>query len=313
MRSAAVRGLEKAWSVITFGCWQIAPSEGWGDLCTPAAADRVVKAALQGGITAFDTAEGYGDGESEKRLGQALGSRRDDVIIISKIWPDAALTLAAYKQRLEGSLRALQRDYVDVYLVHWPGEFFNSTDKSRQLVDIMLALRDSGRVRTVGLSNFKAADLRRLGPASGEFVVNQVPYNLLQREYEGETLQLCRAADMRYMAYSPTGRGFLGGRLDDGAPRPPTRQDYFLYQEPWFSKARPVLEVLRQVASELGTAPVNVALAWVLAQENILTAVVGSRKDQQIAEVCAAGDLSLTAAHLERLDAAGREFHAGGQ
>ena len=145
MRSVPCKGLDKPWSVITFGCWQIAPSGGWGDYCTPEDADASVKTALDGGITAFDTAEGYGDGESERRLCKALGSRKNDVLIISKIWPDAELTVAAYQERLEGTLRALARDFVDVYLVHWAGSYFNTPDKSKKLVDIMTALRDSGK------------------------------------------------------------------------------------------------------------------------------------------------------------------------
>jgi len=110
MRSVPCRGLDKPWSVITFGCWQIAPSGGWGDYCSPEDAEASVKTALEGGITAFDTAEGYGDGESERRLGKALGSQKDEVLITSKIWPDADLTLASYQERLEGTLRALDRD-----------------------------------------------------------------------------------------------------------------------------------------------------------------------------------------------------------
>ena len=118
MRFGQCEGFEKKWSVITLGCWQLAPSAGWGNVCTAQGADAVVKSALDQKITAFDTAEGYGDGESERRLGKALGHKKDDVIIISKIWPDAELTLKAYQERLEGTLRALDRDYVDVYLVH---------------------------------------------------------------------------------------------------------------------------------------------------------------------------------------------------
>ena len=73
MKYVKFRGVDKDWSAITFGCWQMAPSGGWGDVCTPQDADAVVKRALEYGITAFDTAEGYGDGESERRLGRALG------------------------------------------------------------------------------------------------------------------------------------------------------------------------------------------------------------------------------------------------
>jgi len=306
MRSVPCKGLDKPWSVITFGCWQIAPSGGWGDYCTPEDADASVKTALDGGITAFDTAEGYGDGESERRLGQALGSRKNDVLIISKIWPDADLTVAAYQERLEGTLRALARDFVDVYLVHWAGSYFNTPDKSKKLVDIMTALRDSGKAKTVGLSNFESEDLSRLDGDLSQFVVNQIPYNLLEREYEDEPLRMCQSADVRYMVYSPSARGLLGGRLKADTP---TRKEYEVYQEPLFTHSKEVLKTVQQIAGEINEPPINVAVAWVLSRKNILTAVVGSRKPEQIKQYCRAGDLTLSPEHLSRLTAASDAFH----
>ncbi len=306
MRSVPCKGLDKPWSVITFGCWQIAPSGGWGDYCTPEDADASVKTALDGGITAFDTAEGYGDGESERRLGKALGSRKNDVLIISKIWPDADLTVAAYQERLEGTLRALARDFVDVYLVHWAGSYFNTPDKSKKLVDIMTALRDSGKAKTVGLSNFETEDLSRLDGDLSQFVVNQIPYNLLEREYEDEPLRMCQSADVRYMVYSPSARGLLGGRLKADTP---TRKEYEVYREPLFTHSKEVLKTVQQIAGEINQPPINVAVAWVLSRKNILTAVVGSRKPEQIKQYCRAGDLTLSPEHLSRLTAASDAFH----
>ncbi len=306
MRSVPCKGLDKPWSVITFGCWQIAPSGGWGDYCTPEDADASVKTALDGGITAFDTAEGYGDGESERRLGKALGSRKNDVLIISKIWPDADLTVSAYQERLEGTLRALARDFVDVYLVHWAGSYFNTPDKSKKLVDIMTALRDSGKAKTVGLSNFESEDLSRLDGDLSQFVVNQIPYNLLEREYEDEPLRMCQSADVRYMVYSPSARGLLGGRLKADTP---TRKEYEVYQEPLFTHSKEVLKTVQQIAGEINEPPINVAVAWVLSRKNILTAVVGSRKPEQIKQYCRAGDLTLSPEHLSRLTAASDAFH----
>ncbi len=308
MQSVKVEGLDKPWTRITFGCWQIAPSGGWGDLCSAEEADRVVKTAYEGGVRAFDTAEGYGDGESERRLSKALGSNKDDVLIISKIWPDADLTLPAYTERLDNTLKALDRDFVDVYLMHWPSDDFNNTANARKMVELMVALRDSGKARVIGLSNYRAEDLKRLGDGVSEFAINQVPYNLLHREYEGETRDLCQQAGISYMAYSPTGRGLFGGRVDDEARKPPTRQQYFLYREPYFSKTGPALDTLTEIAKELGTTPINVSVAWVNAQPNLTTAVVGSRKWQQIKEVCPAGDLVLSADHMERLNAVSAEF-----
>ncbi len=211
MRYIKCKGIKKEWSVITLGCWQIAPSEGWGNICSPQSADAVVKTALEFGISAFDTAEGYGDGESERRLGKALGHKNQDVIIISKIWPDASLTSVDYHKRLNNSLKALSRDYVDVYLVHFPSTYFNSIEQSEKLCTLMEELKKSGKAVTVGLSNFMEQDLLRLGKGIQEFCLNQVPYNILQRNYEGKTRDICHKNGIGYMAYSPTAQGLIIG------------------------------------------------------------------------------------------------------
>jgi len=302
------QALGKNWSRITFGCWQIAPSGGWGDVCTAREADRVVKAALDCGITAFDTAEGYGDGESERRLGRALGARKNDVIIISKIWPDAELSVPSYQAHLEASLAALGRDCVDVYLIHWPGPYFNDEEKSARLVEAMSALRRSGKARLIGLSNFHQEDLARLGPGISEFSINQVPCNMLEREYEGATLETCVRARIGYMAYSPTAQGLLAGRLDEEARKAPTRRSNPLYQEPLFPHARKVYQTVSEIAREAGTTPAAVAVAWTLLRKNIRTAVVGSRKAEQVEQFAAASRLALSGEQKARLTAASDAF-----
>ena len=149
MRSIKVEGLDIPWTALTLGCLQLAPSEAWGDACTAEEADRVVKTALDGGILAFDTSEGFGDGESERRLGKALGSRKNEVNIVSKIWPDAKMTVEGYQSRLDGTLKALGRDYVDAYLVHWPGMYIDSMVNTGKMCDVMAALKETGKARTV--------------------------------------------------------------------------------------------------------------------------------------------------------------------
>jgi aryl-alcohol dehydrogenase-like predicted oxidoreductase len=312
MLSIKVEGLDIPWTALTLGCLQIAPSEAWGDVCSEDEADRVVKTALEGGIMAFDTAEGYGDGESERRLGKALGSRKNDVLIISKIWPDAKLTLEAYQSRLEGTLKALGRDYVDVYLVHWPGMYLDTLLKTGKMCDVMAALKESGKARTVGISNFRERDIGLMAGAASLFTVNQVPYNLLQREYEGEDLKRCERAGIGYMAYSPSARGLLAGRIDEEALKAPTRQESHLYYQPHLGESQVVREAVQEIAQEINTVPINVALAWVIQQRNIITAVVGSRKVDQVKEFCAAGEITLTSDQLDRLNKVSAEFHSAG-
>jgi aryl-alcohol dehydrogenase-like predicted oxidoreductase len=312
MRSIKVEGLDIPWTALTFGCLQIAPSEGWGDVCSAEEADRVVKTALDGGIMAFDTAEGYGDGESERRLGKALGSRKNEVLIVSKIWPDAEMTVEGYQSRLEGTLKALGRDYVDVYLVHWPGMYLDTMAKTGKMCDIMAALKESGKARTVGISNFRAIDIGLMSGAAPLFTVNQVPYNLLQREYEGEHLKKCERAGIGYMACSPSARGLLAGRLDEEALKAPSRKEYHLYYQPHLGDSQTVRHTVQEIAQEINTVPINVALAWVIQQKNITTAVVGSRKADQVKEFCAAGDITLTSGQLDRLNKASAQFHSAG-
>ena len=308
MRYIKCKGIEKKWSIITFGCWQIAPSEGWGDVCSPQAADAAVKAALDYDISAFDTAEGYGDGESERRLGKALGHKKHDVIVISKIWPDASLTSTAYRERLDNTLRAMNRDYVDVYLIHFPGTYFNSVEENEKVCRLMKELKQSGKAITVGLSNFMAPDLLRLGKEIHGFCINQVPYNILEREYEGKTRDICHKKGIGYMAYSPTAQGLLAGRLSSEALNFPARKWNKLYQEPLLTKSKSVRDTINNIAEETKTKPIAVALAWVLEQKNILTAIVGSRKADQVPEFAAAGSFKLNANHLEQLNNVSNSF-----
>ena len=308
MKYSRIEGIEKDWSRITLGCWQIAPSYGWGDICPEKDAEKVVRVALDQGITAFDTAEGYGDGESERRLGKALGSQKDSAIIISKIWPEASQTLKDYQKALDNSLKALGRDYVDLYLMHWPGNYFNSPEKSKLLTEHMLALKQSGKASIIGLSNFRADDIKLLG--NNEFSLNEVPYSLLDRSYEEETLSLCKKSDMQYMAFSPTAQGLLARPMKKEDLEMPTRKMHHLFQPSTYAKAKEVWETVRIIANELGCNPIEVAVAWVLKQENIFTAIVGSRKSEQVEEFAPAGDLELSQKHLARLTEASNAFPA---
>ena len=311
MRAIKVEGLDIPWTAITLGGLQIAPSKEWGDVCSEEEADRVVKTALECGIMAFDTAEAYGKGESERRLGRALGSRKNDVLIISKITPDAEMTFEGYMSRLERTLKNLGRDYVDSYLVHWPGFYIDSFGDMQKLCDVMATLKESGKTRTVGISNFQAKDIILMSEAAPLFTVNQVPYNLLQRLYEGEHLRECEKAGIGYMACSPSARGLLAGRLDGEALNVPARRDYHLYVPSAINSSQDMRDTVHEIAEEINTVSINVALAWVIQQKNITTTVVGARRVAQVEEFCAAGEIALTSDQVERLNEESVLFHSG--
>lgn len=309
MQYENIPDLNKKWSKITLGCWELAPSDSWGNQCSESDAQKIIHNALEAGITAFDTAEGYGDGESERRLSKGLGKQhRDDVIIISKIWPDADLTLEAYEERLNNSLKALNRDYLDVYLIHWPADHFNTPEKSQKLTNIMQSLKDSGKTKLIGLSNFHKVHLDLLGSNISKFSINQVPFNLLERDYEGETRDLCMQHNIKYMAYSPLAKGLLSHPLSEEDRSVPARQNDSIFSDNLYPHAVKVFNEVQAVATELNTKPINVAIAWVLAQENILTAIIGSKKPEQVPDFGKIPDTRLTNNQLHRLDNASELF-----
>jgi len=173
----------------------------------------------------------------------------------------------------------------------------------------MEELKKSGKAITVGLSNFMEQDLLRLGKGIQNFCINQVPYNILQRNYEGKTRDICYKNEIGYMAYSPTAQGLLAGRLSIEATSFPARKWNKLYQEPLLTKSKPVRDLINNIADDIRTKPISVALAWVLAQKNIRTAIVGSRKPDQVSDFALAGDLKLSTEHLKQLNNISLSFH----
>jgi aryl-alcohol dehydrogenase-like predicted oxidoreductase len=300
MRYFEFEPLDKKWSVITFGCWQIGSCKNWGE-CSPKSADKVIRLALDHGITAFDTAEKYGDGESERRLGKALGNKKYETIVISKIWPTVELHLSNFMKQLDGSLKSLDRDYLDVYLVHWPGNYCSTPDTSKQLCNIMNALKESGKVKSIGLSNFHYEMLNSLGKELSQFSINQVPYNIIRRGYEGKTLKVCKSVGISYMAYSPLAQGLLAGVVSEEAQKLLVRKDNRLYQEPYLTHALKFVKALEEVAQESNREPIEMALAWALAQENISTVVVGAKTPDYIPTMAKVGDFVLSKELLDRL------------
>ncbi|MZH02973.1 MAG: aldo/keto reductase, partial [Nitrospinae bacterium] len=168
-------------------------------------------------------------------------------------------------------------------------------------------LKESGKTRTVGISNFLAKDIVLMSISAPLFTVNQVPYNLLERGFEGENLRQCEKAGIGFMACSPVARGLLAGQLDPEAA--PTRRDYHLYGQSSLDSSQSLRDTVKEIAQEINTVPINVALAWVIQRKNITTTVVGSCKADQVKEFCAAGDITLTADQLDRLNEESNLFH----
>ena len=292
-------------SVLAFGAWQIGDPAYWGENALTND-DAAVYAAIDAGINLFDTAEAYGAGHSEETLGRVLGSRRNQVLIASKVLPQNCAP-EMLRKSCEASLRRLGADRIDLYQIHWPfrdvpfGEAYEELSR----------LRQDGKIREIGVSNFGAADLTDWLKV-GECVSDQLGYNLLFRAVEYEILPVCAKQNVGVLVYMPLLQGILAHRWKSIEEIPPQRRRtrHFSSERPGTRHGEPgcedlLLDALRKldaVAHELGQPLANVALAWLMAQPTVASAIVGARNPAQLRRNLDAVDLELDAETLRRLD-----------
>lgn len=291
-------------SVIAMGCWALAGDATWGPQ-QEAESITTVHAALDAGVNLFDTAEGYGGGDSESVLGRALVGRRDQAVIASKV-SRAHLSAQEVQQACEDSLRRLQTDYIDLYQVHWPS-------RSVPLAETMEALdrlRQQGKVRAFGVCNFGMQDLADLLKIS-RVETNQLPYSLLWRAIEYDIQQACMDAGIGILCYSTLAQGLLTGKFDsaDDVPEGRARTRLFSSERPEARHGESgceedlfaALDRIRSICNEIGQPMANVALAWLLEQPGVTSVIAGARRPDQIRETAQAVDLALSPDVVERL------------
>lgn len=292
-------------SVLSFGAWQIADSNYWGE--KPSADyQHVVQAAIDAGINLFDTAEAYGAGESERLLGLALGDKRDSVFIASKVSPTNCAP-KDLRNSCEQSLRRLATDRIDLYQIHWAPRDVPFADTYAE----MLRLKEEGKIRQIGVSNFGPLDLKDW-LLTGACTSNQLGYNLVFRAIEHEIVPACIRNRIGILAYMPVLQGILAGRwkTPDEVPPNRARTRHFASTRPLVRHGEPGCESLlfnalaeiQHVADDLHQPMANVALAWTIAQPGITSAVIGARDPKQLAANIAAADLNLPPDTLEKLN-----------
>jgi aryl-alcohol dehydrogenase-like predicted oxidoreductase len=206
MRYTNLPGTELRVSVIAMGCWALAGDSTWGEQ-SEADSIAAVRAALDVGINFFDTAPGYGDGLSERRLGLGLAGLRQHAVVATKVGPDAMLPERLVAS-VERSLRHLGTDYVDLLQIHWPSREVPLADTWGALT----RLKEQGKLRAIGVSNFGPLDLAELFRL-GVPATNQVPYSLLSRAVEYEIAPACASKRVGILCYSPLLWGLLAGAL----------------------------------------------------------------------------------------------------
>ena len=299
-------------SAVGFGCWEIAGTYGRID---EAQFRLAVARALDAGINCFDTAEAYGMGISERALGQALGSRRQDVLVVTKFgvgYPETPTRRDASRARItasiEKSLKNLGTDHVDVYLVHWP-------DPATPLEETMQALDDvvrQGKVRYIGCSNFAAWQMveaqwtsRHHGLAA--FVSCQNEYSLIVRDAERELVPAMQAYGLGLLPYFPLASGLLSGKYKRGQPIAqglrfdlmPQFRDRFLTDANFAT-----VEALETFARARGRTLVELAFGWLASRPTVASVIAGATRPEQVEENAAAVGRTLGAedlAELERL------------
>lgn len=293
-------------SVIAMGCWAISGGSTWGEQDT-GLIQPTVEAAIESGITLFDTAPNYGD--SETLMGKALRPHRDRVIIATKIRPQM-LRRQDVRRSCEASLERLQTDRIDLLQIHWP----NHQVPFSETLEALARLRQEGKIRAIGVSNFGPIDLID-AMAVERFDSNQLAYSLLARAIEFNVVPLCVQHEFSILCYSPLAQGMLTGKFRRADEVPEGRARTRHFDAARHAQAAhggtgceaetfDAIAQVRAVAAEMGEPMADVALAWCLHQPGVTSVLAGARSPEQARENARAGELRLPPAIVARLNAA---------
>ncbi|CAL9574850.1 1-deoxyxylulose-5-phosphate synthase YajO [Nocardiopsis dassonvillei] len=299
-------------SEIAYGNWITHGSQVEED-----AAVACVRAALEAGITTFDTADVYARGKAEEVLGRALkGERRDGLEIFSKVyWPmgsgknDRGLSRKHIIRGVEDTLRRLGTDYLDLYQAH-------RFDHGAPLEETLRAFEDlvrQGKVLYVGVSEWNAEQIERalkIADESGfdRIVSNQPQYNMLWRVIESEVVPVSRREGLGQVVWSPIAGGILTGKYRPGAPLPENTRatdpnsKHFIADRVGDQELLERVQKLAPLAAEAGLTLPQLAVAWVLQNDNVSTAIVGASRPEQVKDNVQAAGVKLDAELLARID-----------
>jgi len=291
-------------SVLGLGC------NNFGMRIDADASAAVVHAALDAGITHFDTAEMYGGGDSERFLGAALGSRRSEVVIATKFSPRPkddpyrpGVLADRIRDAVESSLRRLGTDYIDLYYQHYP----DAEAPVEESLETLGELVEAGKVRHLGSSNVDAAQITRAAEVATDkawprFTGTQIEWSLLSRDVEEEIVPAAAAAGLGVVPFFPLASGMLTGKYRRGEPYPEDSRLAFAQKaargltrfasDENFAK----VEAYLAFATERGHSVTELAVAWLLAQPSVTSVITGATKPAQVAANVAAASWTLSPA-----------------
>ncbi len=277
-------------------------------------AEPIVRAAVEGGITFFDTADAYSGGASEVATGRLLPKflSRDEMVVATKVFMPVTpgengggLSRKHILSGIDASLTRLDMDYVDLYQIHrW--------DPRTPIDETMEALHDvvrAGKARYIGASSMFAwqfAKAQHVADRHGwtRFVSMQPHYNLIYREEEREMIPLCMDQGVGIIPWSPLARGVLAGNRGRGGERSTTRSDTDAFTDYLYSQPTDfdVVERVAEVAAERGVSPAQIALAWLLHRPGVTAPIVGATKPEHLADALAAEALELGDEEVKRVE-----------
>ncbi len=299
-------------SEITYGNWLTHGSQVENDVAT-----ECVHAALDAGITTFDTADVYANTKAESVLGAALaGQRRESVEIFTKVYcptgpggpNDVGLSRKHIMESINGSLQRLQTDYVDLYQAH-------RYDTETPLEETMQAFADvvrQGKALYIGVSEWTADQIRAghaLSTQLGfQLISSQPQYSMLWRVIEGEVVPTCRELGIGQIVWSPMAQGVLSGKYLPGQPPPAgsratdEKGGADMIKRFMNDDVLTRVQALKPIAAELDLTMAQLAVAWVLANDNVSAALVGASRPEQVHENVKAAGVQLPVAALKRID-----------
>jgi aryl-alcohol dehydrogenase-like predicted oxidoreductase len=291
-------------SAVGLGC------NNFGKKLDAAGTARVVHAALDAGITFFDTADSYGNTQSEVFLGRALANRRNEAVIATKFGSKLdeqrhGASPAYVRQAVEDSLRRLGTAHIDLYQLHWPDSTVPIADTLGALDDLVKA----GKVREIGCSNFSAAQLREAEhgakPGAATFASLQNEYSLLHRDPEAEILPLCRELGIAFIPYFPLASGMLTGKYRKGEPPPAgSRIAEGRHADLFNERHLDIVERLIAFAEARGHTMLELAFSWLLRKPAVVSVIAGATTPEQVRANAAAAVWKLSdeeAAEVDRI------------
>lgn len=273
--------------------------------------DAIVGRALEAGINFIDTANVYGEGESERLVGQALLGKRQDVVLATKVrgrvgpGPNqVGLSRGHIMQQIDESLKRLQTDYIDLYQIHGFDPVTPLDETMRALEDVVRA----GKVRYIGCSNLAAWQIMKANGLADKhdttrFETLQAYYSLAGRDLERELVPLLKDQNMGLMVWSPLAGGFLSGKYTrENQSVEGSRRTEFDFPPVNKESAYGIIEVLAEIGKDHDASVARVALAWLLHQPVVTSIIIGAKTLDQLNDNLQAPEVSLSAAELERID-----------